>query len=587
MNNFSKKIIVIKNIILALTGFFLMISCANEGIPSGGKKDTAPPKVVASEPANFSRNFHGSRIKIDFDEFVVLKSVNRKLIVSPPLSEKPEVKLKGKTLLIDIKEQLQDSTTYSFNFGDAIVDNNEGNVLKNFVFVFSTGPTLDSLSISGTVKNAFTGKPEEDVLVMAYTNTEDSVPFKEQPLYIARSLKNGSFSILNIKKSTYKLFALKDENNNFIFDLPTEPIAFLDTLINPFSQITVKVDTLKLDTLGNDSIISTVQVKNYPDSIILKLFEEEDNSQYLLSSSRENKNSLLFVFNKPLKDSLRFGALNFNYNKFLYEYNLTHDSVTVWISDSSIYNMDTLRLELDYEKTDSTGNYYIAKDSLSFAFREKSISGKKPKSKSELKLTIHPKDNSKLNLNKKLKLIASSPIAKIDTSKILFSTSKDSMTVKIKYSLIQDSLNLRKYIFKAAYAENTKYNLTILDSAFLDISGSYNDSISSHFKTRSKDYYGKVIVNIQDIKGNYILQLLNQKDKILSEKYINKAETISFNYLSPGNYKLKCIQDSNNNKKWDTGKYIDKRQAEKTDYYTKEIKVRSNWDLEIDWKPNL
>ena len=573
--------------VLTIWVLLLFASCANEGIPSGGKKDTIPPKVSFSEPLNFSTNFHGNKIKITFDEYVVLKSVNQKLIVSPLLSEKPDIKLKGKTLLIDIKEKLQDSTTYSFNFGDAIADNNEGNVLNNFAFVFSTGPTIDSLSISGTIKNAFTQKPEEGVLIMAYSNTADSVPLSEQPQYIARSLKDGSFKISNIKESTYKLFALKDANNNYIFDQFGESIAFEDTLITPYTQVTERIDTLKLDTLGNDTIIRTVDVKYFPDSIELKLFDEDDERQYLLSSSHEVNNSLLFVFNNSPRDSIRLKALNFNSEKLLYEYSRTNDSITVWISDSVIYNMDTLKLELGYEKTDSTGKYYLAKDTLNFGFREKSVTGKKPKTKTQLKLSIHPKDNAKLNLNKKLSLFTSSPIADIDTSKIQLTTAQDSIPVKLNYTIVQDSLNLRRYYFETDFKEGTKYKLIINDSAFVDIAGCYNDSTGISFATRSMNYYGKVIVNLQDIKGNCIVQLLNQKEKILAEKYLNKARTLTFDYLTPGNYKLKCIQDKNNNRKWDTGKYIKKLQPEKTDFYDKEIKVRSNWDLEIDWKPDI
>lgn len=582
----SRRINIINNLLIFI-GVIFIASCANEGIPSGGEKDISPPKVINSEPLNFSKNFRGNRIKISFDEFIVLKNVNSKLIVSPPLSEKPIIKLKGKTLIVDLNEELKDSTTYSFNFGDAIVDNNEGNVLNNFVFVISTGPRIDSLSISGIVENAFSRKPEEDILVMAYLNTDDSVPLTVQPLYIARSLKDGSFNIGNIKEANYKLFALKDANNNFLFDLNTESIAFLDTLITPFAQITERIDTLKLDSLGNDSIIRTVQVKNYPDSVLLELFNEADDSQYLLSFSREDKNKLLFKFNNSLKEPVQLNPLNFTYNNFIYEKNLTHDSLIVWINDSAIYNMDSLKIELTYEKTDSLGKYYFAKDTLNLTYREKSGKGKKPKAKSELKLAIFPKDNSKLDLNKKLWILASSPIANIDTTKILFTKMQDSTKVKMSYSLVQDSFNIRRYVFKAKFDESTKYNLLINDSAFTDIRGFYNDSSAAGFTTRSKDYYGKVIINISDVKGNYIVQLLNQKDKVLSERYLNKDETISFDFLNPGKYKLKCIGDVNNNNSWDSGNYAKKLQAEKTDFYTKEIKVRSNWDLEIDWNPKL
>ena len=205
-------------------------NCAQQGSPTGGPRDEDPPVVVESEPPNYSTRFEAKKILITFDEFVVLDNVNQELIVSPPMEEKPEVKLRKKTMVVQFEEALKDSTTYTFNFGSAIKDLHEGNKLLNFEYVFSTGDVLDSLSVKGTLKYADDlSEPEEPISIMLYDDLRDSVPLIDIPLYVGRSDDSGVFSVNNLRPDTYKVFALKDGNNNFLFDLPSEEIAFLDT----------------------------------------------------------------------------------------------------------------------------------------------------------------------------------------------------------------------------------------------------------------------------------------------------------------------------------------------------------------------
>ncbi len=207
-------------------------SCAQQGSPSGGPKDEDPPLVLESDPPNYSTRFEAKKIQITFDEFIVLDNVNQQLVVSPPMEEKPEVRLKGKSLFIEFTEELKDSTTYTLNFGSAIKDLHEGNKLLNFEYVFSTGNVLDSLSIRGTLKYAWDHTvPKDPITIMLYEELRDSVPLTEIPLYVGRSDDSGVFSINNLKADTFKIFALKDGNYNLLFDLPSEEIAFLDSAL--------------------------------------------------------------------------------------------------------------------------------------------------------------------------------------------------------------------------------------------------------------------------------------------------------------------------------------------------------------------
>jgi len=473
------NISIIAKILFLFSTVLLMVSCANMGMPTGGNKDTKPPQVVDSKPANSSVNFQGKNIIITFDEYIVLRNVNSKLIVSPPLDEKPKIKQKGKSLEIEIIGKLADSTTYTFNFGNSIVDNNEGNELKNFMFTFSTGPVIDSLSISGKINNAYTNKPEEDVMIMAYTKHADSVPIKEKPLYITRSLKDGSFTISNMRQATYKLFAIKDVNNNYKFDIIDEPIAFADSLITPSVVITETMDTIQIDTIGTDSVITKVHINNIPDNIVLKLFEEKDNRQFLKSSSRKNKNKLLFVFNNELTKPADIQLIGKEYDSFIFDKIKTRDTIIAWIPDSSIYNLDSLQISLTYEKTDSIGNYFSTTDTLILAFREKT--GKKKKN---LKCGISPKTGRNLEISKNIELQFSSPISKIDTSLVSVSMQVDTLFVPTDFSIHQDTLNIKKYYFEIIRKEEQRYMVTIEDSAFIDIAGNYNDSTGAAFTTR-------------------------------------------------------------------------------------------------------
>ena len=227
---------------------FLCWNCAQQGSPSGGPIDEDPPVVIESEPLNYSTNFDAKKIRISFDEYIVLENVNQQLIVSPPMEEQPEVKLRKKTIIIEFEEELKTNTTYTFNFGDAIKDLHEGNKLQNFEYVFSTGEVLDSMSVRGTLKYAETLEvPEEPFSIMLYTDLRDSVPLLDIPLYVGRSNDSGVFSVNNLRPDRYKVFALKDGNNNFLFDLPSEEIAFLDS--------SLLVDASFIRELLGDSIV--------------------------------------------------------------------------------------------------------------------------------------------------------------------------------------------------------------------------------------------------------------------------------------------------------------------------------------------
>ncbi len=525
---------------LLIIGILQLYSCANIVSPTGGPKDIAPPKVLKTIPSNLSTDFKGSDIAIFFNEYVQLKDVENQLIISPPLNKTPEIKIKGKSIQVHLNEQLKENTTYNINFSNAISDLTENNIIENFQYVFSTGKFIDSLYITGKVMNAKNLAPEKKILVMIYENTSDSVPYKERPLYFSKTKENGTFKITNIKNGNFKLFALKDENSNYLYDQPSENIAFPDNLINSQNQ----------------------------DSITLRLFENKSSKQRLLKASSEGYGKISFIFSQP-NNPLSINLLNTTSKKewALFENSRNSDTLIFWYTEPAADSMH-------FVLSDAKGPV----DTAHVLLDKK---GTKTRNKFQLQLTTNILYSVDLNSNIYLK--SSHPIKDYDSKKILLF--EDSI-IKNNYTISKDSSAFRQFILQYPWKENAKYKLMIPKGTFLDIFDLKNDSLTYNFSTKGIDDYGTLKLKLQVplSPSNCIVQLLDEKENVVRENFTKGDETIQYNYLEPKKYKLKLILDSNGNKRWDTGNYLQKRQPEKTLYYTEAITVRANWDVEIEWK---
>ena len=527
---------------------FLLVSCAQQVSPNGGDKDVASPKIVKSFPENFSTDYKGNSITLTFDEYVHLKDINNQLIISPPLEKPPQTRIKGKSLIIDFEDKLLDSTTYTFNFGSAVSDITENNTLDSNLFVISTGTFLDSLTISGKVESAFLIKPEKDIYVMLYANTEDSVPYKEKPSYITKTKEGGAFQISNIKSGTYRAFALKDLNNNFIFDQPTEQIAFADSLL----------------------VIDTNMVLNF------LLFEEALEKQYLKKSFAEQYGKFSFVFNRPVEEIevLPIGH-TFKKSWFIEEASLKRDTVSYWLTD--LEGLDTLTLRINDNKTIADTTV------IAIGKKESKVKAKRGNNTAEpLQLLVTNNSNaSTFNLNKNLMLQLSHPIIDYNLSKIILSRGVDTLDFE---GLFNDK-TLRRFELKHAWMEDSAYQVFIPPGTFHDIFGLTNDTVSINVKTRPLKYYGnlKLKYDILNRDHNYIVLLMDEKENIIAENTIKGNEIVNYSFLEPKSYKLKIIYDTNNNGRWDTGNYLKKQAPEKVIYYQEAITVRSNWDMDLEW----
>ena len=557
-------------------------SCANIVSPTGGPKDVTPPVVLKTFPENFSKEFKEKSVKIDFDEYVKIMDATSQLIVSPFMKVPPVLKIKGKSIVMDFKDTLKPNTTYSVSFGKAIADNNEGNVLLNYRYVFSTGKIIDTLTLKGIVKNAFTLKPEKGIFVFLYDNIFDSVPYKETPLYLSKTNEDGTFAFENVKNGKYKLFALKDGNNNFLFDPPSEMIAYCDSFVIP-EQPEAKADTskksktdstiidkqkkIKLDTLKTDSLKKN-KIYN------LSLFEENPALQKLLKVSATKYGNVTIVFRKPVEDLIITPLTkNLPASWNLQEMNITKDTVMLWLKNP---DMDSLILKI------SDNN--IISDTAEIALIKKNTEQKIKGRGSENRIVgikTCVSNNGTFDFYKHFLMKCSSPIDEFNYKKIILTENKD--TIKANYSFADSIKRLVNIDYK--WKEKTTYNLFIPPGTFKDIFNRLNDTVKIKFTTTSLSDYGNIKIKIKpsEAKSNYIIQLVSEGDVVIQEKFSELNESLQFNNISPGNYKIKLIYDKNNNKKWDTGNYLKNIQPEKVKYYPSTIIVKSNWDLDLDW----
>lgn len=567
-----------------------LASCATPVSPTGGPKDETPPEVLVSVPPNGSVLFSGRQIAITFNEFVQLKELNNQMIISPPPNEMPDALLRRKTLHLTFKESLRPNSTYNIFFGNGIVDLTEGNALQNYTFSFSTGAVLDSLSVEGKVMNAFNLSPVKETFVMLFDSIYDSVPYLQRPYYLARTAEDGTFHLRNLRQGKYMLFALGDKNNNYIYDSPTEAIAFYDSLIEPkhlssgpLSMNTIlpndtllTTDTLDLTVTDSTfSVLDSIMVPPEKPFYTLHQFTEADSVQRLLKPSLLRQNVVSFAFRYPVKN-VELKPLNpgFSEQWQFTGYNNLRDTITLWIPEAGADTLsvevrdndmvlDTLHIALKPAVRARTGRQATVVIEQNFSFKN-SLSSLKIKPTRPLLLTF--KD----------------PIASIDTSKLILL--RDTVVVFPQIRFI-DSLHTQLSI-SYPWKEEHKYRLTVNDSTFVDIFGKGNDSTALVFTPYKESETGLIQLKVTLPANNipYLIQLLGDKQVVIEQRTIKNDTTLVFNYLLPKVYSFKVIYDRNRNGRWDSGNYLRKIQPEKVAYFNKTFEVRANWTMEEEWE---
>ena len=522
------------NLAFLLSSVLLITSCAQVVPPSGGDKDILPPVVLNANPAQEKTNFDAKLITIEFDEYVQFRNLNEQLLISPPMKNDPNVQIRGRNLLIGIVDTLKENTTYVMNFGNSIVDLNEGNPLGNFTYVFSTGNKVDSLRLNGQVLDAYSLKADKNILLMLYRNFYDSIPIKELPDYVSRSDEEGRFQFSNLRKGTYTIIAVDDKNKDFSYNPVAERIAFMN------QKVALDAD--------------------FTDSLSLFLFEEKNPLTFIFEN-KVDAGSLLLVFNNPTDSTYLESMPGESIPGHFIERSQNQDSLRIWFNDlSSPLNfratikdkkqaIDTINIRIPILKNDSTT----------------SLSQRIPASQ---------------NYFQPLKLDFITPIAKLGKKNMkLFKN--DSIEVDFKLKHQKNSRLIRLVV---EWNEGSPYKLVLLPGAVTDIYGRTNDSITSNFSTNKSDLFSKLMVDVKtEEKSPKIIQLLNEEGKILRQQKL-KDNYIVFDHLPASTYRLKLIFDKNNNGKWDTGNYFAKQFPEKAVLFDGKINIRPNWEQELVWK---
>lgn len=588
----------------------VVYSCASMGNPDGGPYDEEPPKFVRSTPKPFAINSKEKKVTIEFDEFIKLEKAAEKVVVSPPQLEQPEIKASGRKVVVGLVDSLRPNTTYTIDFADAIVDNNEGNPLGNYAFTFSTGTTIDTMEVSGTVLSASDLEPVKNIQVGLHSDLSDSAFMKKPFDRVSRTDSRGHFSIRGIAPGKYRIYALMDGNQNYLFDSKTEMIAFSDSIIIPAMEDAMRQDTIWKDSLTIDTIKSVGYIRFLPDDIILRAFKEENDRQYLTRSERDKENHFVLTFSARADTLPTLKGFNFDErDAFIIEKTDRNDSICYWIKDSLIYQMDTLEIQMDYLATDTldrlvpqTDTLFLA-NKLTRAEREKleakaAEEKEKERKKKEKKgekiepeptkfLTLNVDAPSAFDLDRNVYLSFDEPVASIDTAAIHMEIKKDSLWEEIPFLFVSDSVLPRKYEILAEWEPEKEYQLSIDSMAFKGVYGLHTNKVKQTMKVKKLDEYGTILLNITGADSTAVVELLDGSGKVLRQQRITPQNTADFYYLNPGTkFYIRLFNDRNGNGVWDTGKYSEHLQPEEVYYFPKVWEMKANFEFEENWNIN-
>tara|TARA_B100000886_G_scaffold241558_1_gene169554 strand:+ start:6 stop:1640 length:1635 start_codon:yes stop_codon:yes gene_type:complete len=534
-----------RKIIFSILSLAIMCGCAKRGIPNGGPIDSLPPVLVNANPKLNTTNFDSEEIRLTFDEFVMLDKVQDQLIISPPLEKSAyEIRpLTGVTKKVFLKfiDSLDINTTYTINFGNSIKDNNEGNPLTFFNYTFSTGETIDSLYVKGNISDAYNIETDEYVSIHLYridSTLKDSIIFNKQPTYVSNSLDTTSYKFQNLREGKYLIVGMKDVDNNYFFDPFYDKIGFIDSLI----------------TLPGDSIID------------LKLFKEETD---LIWDKPHFINSEKIGFGYYGKIDLKKIEINSvipDSVEYTYTKEVMRDTIYLWLSNNSFDSLNFNLIEKDTTKL-STIKFDKKRDTLIDS------------------LNISAKTVNVIHLKESFKLSSNIPIKKIEDSLI---SVRDIDSILVPFvSSVNDNLDEVDIKFEVSPSDN--YRIIILPNAIKDIKGVTNDTLQFKITSQSLEDYGNIFLDvIRNTQSKFILHLINSNGDIVREyNSVGQNTTYNFEYIRPGEYSFRLIEDLNKNNIWDTGNYLQRVKPEPVYYFPSELEVRANWDLNETFDLNI
>ncbi len=600
-----------------LVCLLLLAGCANRGIgPQGGPKDDTPPKVVKETPENGTLNYHGKRAEIVFNEYLQLDDVSNNVLISPPQQHPPEVKAVGKKITLTFEESLKDSTTYTIDFGNAIGDFHEKNILRNYTLSFSTCDVIDSLELNGYLVNAEDLNPISGVIIGIQENLDDTAFSKIPFTRVGKTDANGHFYVKNIRENDYRIYALEDVSRDYIYQ-PGEGIAFTEEIIHPYCHTEVEPDTIWRDTVElivSDSldIIDTVPTKvvdsirfdtyTYfePNDLILWFFKEDKTRQYFQRCFREKQHFFRLQFGAPQDslpiiralrpsevDSTKSDSAWVDWTQYaLLQASETKDTIIYWLTDSAVIKQDSLIMEMTYMKSDSLYNLVPQTDTVYAVYRAPRISEKAKalmeKRKKAPVLGINSNARAKFEVYDDFLLSFQTPVKEYVADSLHLFHKIDTVYHPLKFKIEPvDSAYLR-YRIIYPWKPEQQYELRIDSAAFRDVYGVVNNAGKHQMMVKSLEEYSTLTVKLTTYDDRARLQLLDKNEKVVKELPASRAGT-KFEYIGPNTYYLRLYIDENEDGKWTTGDWATHRQPEPVFYFPSKLPLRANWEFEEDF----
>ncbi len=601
----------IKEIIFSLSVVGMLVGCASMGTPDGGPYDEDPPVYLGGSPLQNELNVTNKKFVLEFNENIRLQNAFEKVVISPPQHEQPQIKYSGKRVIVELEDSLIPNTTYSIDFNDAIVDNNEGNPLEAFAYVFSTGELIDTLGISGTVLNAEDLEPIKGIMVGVHSVLDDSAFLKKPFERVSRTDSRGRFIIKGMAPGKYRVYALGDANNNYLFDQKSEAVAFMETTVSPSASRAVRYDTIWRDANTIDSLRPVEYTKYGSEDIVLRAFKEDFFTQYLVKYPRLEHSNFTLYFAAPNKELPVIEGLNFDAkDAYVLEPNATCDTLRYWFKDSTVYNMDTLKMIVTYDVLDSLLQVVPRSDTIYVASKKryetvlKELAERREKEEKAFlkaakrrddfdennppvyipptpKLDFRSMAGATMDFNTDLEITFDEPVASIDTSFIHINQMVDSVSVPVPFVFRQSKDNIRKYKIYAEWRPEQVYSLQIDSAAFKGIYGKVSEFYEQTMKFRSLDSYAVLYLTIPSTGNDAVVQLLSSGEAVVAEQRTENNKC-SFFFVRPGMYYMRLYMDKNKNGKWDTGSFEDKIQPEECFYYPHPLDLRAFFEYQQD-----
>lgn len=588
----SYRLLSIVHCVLILFAVFAA-SCANRGIgPQGGPKDSIPPVPQLAIPENGSVNFVGQDIEVTFDEYLQLDNIAQNLLMSPPQQTPPEVKARGKKLLVHFVDSLQANTTYTLDFGNAVCDFREKNPLTGYAFAFSTGPVIDTLEVGGYVYDASNLNPVQGVMVGIHNDLSDTA-FATKPFArVARTDSVGAFRITNMKEGIYRLYAVDDISRDYRLTIG-EALAFADSLLEPFVQ-----PHIHTDSLGKDSLVG---YEYGPADLCLWLFSQQQQRLYMQRTNRDKQHIIQLTFSAQPDSMPTYRVLNPNVLDTLpndtmpwtdptpyiaAKYSPKADTLSLWLTDSIAIAQDTIALEITYRRTDSLYRLEWGVDTVKAVWRAPRLTEKAKaaleKQNRNRKLELKSNARKSFEMYDTLRITSTTPLAAIQRDSIHLVQRIDTIRKSIAFAIEPyDTLPMTIRLI-ARLEEGQQYELQLDSAALYDIYGVTHDKQTFSLQLKTKEDYSTLRVKIKPFVSNARIQLLSKKDEVIREMAAEEMGTL-FSFLKPDEYYLRMYIDANNDLQWTTGSWEEKRQPELVYYFPSKIQTKSNWDFEEEW----